>query len=67
MRNPLSIIFFIVGIILLMLGVIASESLASSFSKLFTGEPTDRAILMIIGGVVAIVIGSVLGWNRSRT
>lgn len=67
MRNPIGIVLVLVGVILLVLGVAASESVASSFSKFFTGEPSDRSIWLMIGGVVAIGLGAGLGWRSSRT
>jgi ABC-type transport system involved in cytochrome bd biosynthesis fused ATPase/permease subunit len=57
----------LVGVVLFVLGIAASESVASSFSKFFTGEPTDRAIWLMLGGVVALAIGATLGWRGSRT
>jgi protein-S-isoprenylcysteine O-methyltransferase Ste14 len=67
MRNPLGIVFVLVGVVLLVLGVAASESIASSFSKFFTGEPSDRSIWLMLGGIVAIGVGAGLGWRGSRT
>ena len=66
MLKPFGIVLFIVGIGLLVAGFFASESIASSFSKAFTGEPTDHAIWLMLMGVVAITAGSVLGWRGSR-
>jgi hypothetical protein len=39
--------------------VAASESLSSDISRFFTGSPTDKAIWMLLGGVVATIIGLV--------
>ncbi len=67
MRNPLGLVILLVGIVLLVLGIAASDSVASSFSKFFTGEPSDRSIWLMIGGIVAIGVGATLGWRGSRT
>jgi uncharacterized membrane protein YidH (DUF202 family) len=67
MRNPLGILLVLVGVILLVLGLAASESVSSSFSKFFTGEPSDRSIWLMLGGVAAVVIGGALSWRGSRT
>lgn len=67
MRNPLGIVLVLVGVVLLILGFAASESIASSFSKFFTGEPSDRSIWLMLGGIVAIGVGATLGWRGSRT
>jgi len=45
------------GIVLVVFGVSATNSFNSDVSRFFTGSPTDKAIWMIIGGIVAIVIG----------
>jgi hypothetical protein len=47
----------VLGIVLLVLGVIESDSVSSSFSRLFTGEPTDKAIWLLIGGGLALAAG----------
>ena len=57
MNRPLSLALLAVGIVLIIFGVSASDSVGSSFSRLFTGEPTDRTIWLLIGGVVALAIG----------
>ncbi|MBA3936845.1 MAG: DUF3185 family protein [Planctomycetes bacterium] len=66
MRNPLGIILLVVGVVLLIFGISASDSIGSSFSKLFTGAPTDKAIWLLIGGVVAIAIGATVSVRGSR-
>ncbi len=66
MRNPLGIILLVVGVLLLIFGISASDSIGSSFSKLFTGAPTDKAIWLLISGVVAIAIGATVSVRGSR-
>ncbi|MCE9595309.1 MAG: DUF3185 family protein [Planctomycetes bacterium] len=53
----LYVALLVVGVVLLVLGVIASDSVASSFSRLFTGNPTDKTIWMLIGGGLAAIVG----------
>lgn len=67
MRNPLGLIIGLIGLVLLIFGVVASESVGSSFSKFFTGEPSDRSIWLMLGGIVAIIVGVGIGWRSSRT
>ncbi len=57
MNRAVSIAIFAVGIVLVVYGVSASESFSSDMSRFFTGSPTDKAIWMLIGGIVAIIIG----------
>ena len=47
------------GILLIIFGVSAAESFSSDISRFFTGSPTDKAIWMLVGGVVASVVGAV--------
>lgn len=63
MNKPMNIALVVIGIILLVMGLNASDSLASGFSEFFTGSPTDKAIWLIIGGVAALIIGG-LGFLR---
>jgi len=45
------------GIVLVVFGVTATKSFSSDISRFFTGAPTDKAIWMLLGGIVAIIIG----------
>ncbi|MEK7412547.1 MAG: DUF3185 family protein [Planctomycetota bacterium] len=56
MNKPLSLTLLVAGIALVIFGLIAMDSFASSFSKFFTGTPTDKSIWMLIAGVVLISI-----------
>lgn len=47
------------GIALTIYGINASNSFGSEVSKVFTGNPTDRAMGLLVGGVVMIVAGAV--------
>jgi hypothetical protein len=55
-RNLL-LVALVVGVIALTLGVIASESISSDFSRLFTGQPTDKAIWLLLGGGILTAVG----------
>jgi hypothetical protein len=57
MKTILSIALLIGGIILIVFGINASNSLGSDFSRFFTNSPTDKAIWMLIGGIVMIGLG----------
>tara|TARA_R110002073_G_scaffold133527_1_gene280979 strand:- start:419 stop:703 length:285 start_codon:yes stop_codon:yes gene_type:complete len=60
-----SILFLVVGIILLVFGLNAGDSFASEVSETFTGNPTDRSMWLLIGGAALTVIGGV-GLMRGR-
>ena len=57
MNKPVSLALLVVGVILIIYGVSASESLGSDFSRFFTGSPTDRTIWLLIGGAAAAAVG----------
>ena len=59
MNKPLSYALLAGGIVLIIFGVNASNSFGSDVSRLFTGSPTDKAMWMLVGGVVAAVVGLV--------
>ena len=59
MTKMLSVGLLAAGIILLIFGFNASNSLGSDLSRFFTGSPTDKAVWMLVGGAVLAVVGLV--------
>lgn len=57
MNKALCLGMIVAGIILIIFGVSASESVSSDFSRLFTGNPTDETIWLLIGGFALSAIG----------
>ena len=57
MNRLLSIVVLCIGIVLVIYGLNALDSISSSFSRLFTGGPTEKSIWLLIGGVLLTVIG----------
>ena len=57
MNRPISLALLVGGIVLIIYGVSASDSIGSSFSRFFTGNPTDKTMWLLIGGIVAAVAG----------
>ena len=53
----ISLVILAGGVVLVVFGIAATESFSSDVSRFFTGSPTDKAIWMLIGGIVAIIIG----------
>jgi uncharacterized membrane protein YidH (DUF202 family) len=69
MNRAIGLALVVVGIILLVIGIMKADSVASDISRFFTGEPTDRTIWFLIGGAAAIVVGGVvaaLGRGRAN-
>ena len=63
MNKLISIGLLVGGILLMVYGVGASNSLGSGVSRMFTGAPTDKTIWLLIGGGAAALIG-VIGLLR---
>ena len=57
MNKLISIALLVGGIVLIVVGINATNSFNSDVSRFFTGNPTDKAIWMLIGGIVAAVVG----------
>lgn len=54
-----------IGVVLLVMGLTAADSVGSEISRLFTGAPTNKSIWLMLGGVAAIAIGgSGLAFSR---
>ena len=64
MNRALGIALLVGGVILAIFGINASESFGSDVSRFFTGTPTDKSMWMLIGGVVAAVVGLFLTMRR---
>lgn len=57
MNKLFFVALLVLGVVLLVLGGIESDSISSDFSRLFTGEPTDKAVWLLIGGAIAAIGG----------
>jgi hypothetical protein len=67
MNKTISLAVLAGGILLLIFGINAYDSSSSDISRFFTGSATDKAIWMLVGGVVATVLGLVSLLRRSKT
>jgi hypothetical protein len=57
MNKIISLALLVGGVVLIIVGVNATNSFSSDVSRFFTGSPTDKAVWMLIGGIVAASIG----------
>jgi hypothetical protein len=48
-------------------GVKASDSFGSDVSRFFTGSPTNKAVWLLIGGIVAGIVGLFGLFRGSKT
>jgi len=66
MNNIVGVAIFALGVALLIFGINESHSFGSDVSRFFTGNPTDRSMWMIVGGIVAVIAGGVLAITGMR-
>ena len=59
MYKGFSLALLIGGIVLVIFGINASQSFASDVSRFFSGNPTDKAVWMLIGGGAMVIVGLV--------
>ncbi|NPT41871.1 DUF3185 family protein [Paraburkholderia sp. 1N] len=57
MTKAISIALIVGGIVLLYFGGQAFNSVSSEVSRVFTGSPTNKAIVLIVAGAIATIAG----------
>lgn len=57
MNRIIAIALLVGGVVLTIYGINATNSFGSDVSRFFTGSPTDKANWMLIGGIVATLVG----------
>jgi len=57
MNKGISVALLIVGVLLVVWGVSAFDSASSDVSQVLTGSPTNKAIWLLVGGIIAGVVG----------
>lgn len=57
MEKAISLAILAGGVALIIFGIMASNSFSSDVSRFFTDAPTDKAIWMLIGGIIIAIIG----------
>jgi hypothetical protein len=67
MNKLISLALLVGGVILIIYGVSAADSLGSDFSRFFTGSPTDKSMWLLIGGVVVTLVGAAGFFRGSKS
>ncbi len=57
-RRVVGLALVAAGIVLLVYAYNASHSVSSDISRVFTGNPTDRTLWFMAGGIVCLVAGA---------
>jgi len=57
MNKAFSLALLVGGVVLMIIGINATDSFSSDVSRFFTGSPTDKAVWMLLGGTVAAIVG----------
>jgi branched-subunit amino acid permease len=65
-QTIVGIMLLVIGVILVFVGMNASNSIADQVSNTFTGRFTERTTWYIIGGIASAVLGLLLVFIRSR-
>ena len=66
MNKIVSLALLVGGIVLIITGFSATNSFTSDVSRFFTGSPTDKAVWMLIGGIVAALFGLTMLWRSPK-
>lgn len=64
MSKPLSLAILVGGVILLVYGLNAGDSLASEAKEAVTGTPTDKSLILILLGAFGIIVGGFSAFFR---
>jgi len=59
MNKAISIALLVAGVVLIVFGINSNNSVSSGASRFFTGSPTDKTLWLLIGGIVAAIVGFV--------
>lgn len=59
-QRILGIVIAVVGVVLLVIGLQATDSLGERLSNTFTGHWSDKTNFYIIGGIAGILLGGLL-------
>jgi hypothetical protein len=58
----IGLVLLAVGIVLLVMGYNASQSVGSQFKEAFSGSMSDKATMFYIGGAIVTAIGAYLAF-----
>ena len=53
----------VIGIVMIVLGVQAMNSIESDVNRFFRGTPTDKSVWMLVGGILCAIAGGYGVWK----
>ena len=59
MNRGLGLALLVVGVVLIIWGISASDSFGSDVSRFFSGTPTNKSIWLLLGGIAAAITGGI--------
>jgi uncharacterized membrane protein YidH (DUF202 family) len=60
MNKGMGLALLVIGIVLIVFGINASDSVSSDVSRTFTGTPTNKSLWLLIGGIASAIVGAVV-------
>jgi hypothetical protein len=66
MKRGIGIALLAVGSVLVIYGFNGPDSVSSEVSRAFTGTPTEKTLGLLLGGVVAVIVGAFMTFRGSR-
>ena len=66
MNKIVSLALLVGGVVLIIFGIQATDSFSSDVSRFFTGSPTNKAVWMLLGGIVAAIVGLTMTLRSSK-
>jgi hypothetical protein len=66
MNKAIGLALLVVGVVLIIYGINASDSVSSHVSQTFTGAPTNKTLWLLVGGSAAAIVGAALAFVPSR-
>jgi uncharacterized membrane protein HdeD (DUF308 family) len=66
MNKLVSLALLVGGIVLIITGFNATNSFISDVSRFFTTSPTNQAVWMLLGGLVAALVGLTMLWRSPK-
>lgn len=66
MRTFLGAIIILLGVLLMIWGLGAFDSLHSEVSRLVSGPPSGKSQWLLVGGALALLVGMALGFSHHK-